>query len=456
VRSRLFASLLTLVVVSVAVPANAATVFAVDDGPFVVTPNTTLVLGQLRVQPTTFTLPVPGLLSNDVSGGTLTAALSTPPASGAATVLSTGAFSYSTDPAFAGDVTFTYTASDGFESDTATVTLRVNPQPAARNDIGLVAPGGSVIIDVLANDVDPNGDPLGLSISTKPTYGTALVQTDNKIRYVQSGASSTTDSFKYAVTDGLSTSTARVDVTIAKPLPAGSEDIGMVDPVGGQWHLRDSGTGAVNSFFYGVPGDAPFVGDWDCDGDATPGLYRRSDGFVYVRNSNSQGVADVSFIFGNPSDVPLAGDFNGDGCDTVSVYRPSTQQVFVINKLGTNGGGLGPAEVSYIFGNPGDKPFVGDFDGDGTDTIGLHRESTGRVYFRNSHTSGFADADFVFGNPLDRLVAGDWSSDGLDSPAVFRPLEARFYFRFTNTQGFADAIVPFGEFPWLPVAGTFG
>jgi hypothetical protein len=65
------------------------------------------------------------------------------------------------------------------------------------------------------------------------------------------------------------------------------------------------------------------MGDWNCDGVQTPGLYRQSDGFVYLRNSNTQGVADITFFFGNPGDVPIAGDFNGNGCDTVSIYRPS-------------------------------------------------------------------------------------------------------------------------------------
>lgn len=447
---------LVVAVVAMAAPARTATVVAVDDGPFVVTPTTTFVLGQVVVPETTFTVLAPGLLVNDMPTGFLKAAKVSDPGSGSVEVAENGTVTYVADPAFAGDVTFVYSASDGVDSDTATVTLTVNPKPAARNDTGLVPPGDSTIVDVLANDVDPNGDPLTLSISAKPAFGTALVQTDNKIRYVHNGTAATSDSFTYVVSDGTSTSTARVDITIAKPLPPGSEDVGLVDTVLGEWHLRDSGTGVVNSFFYGDSGDAPFMGDWDCDGDATPGLYRQSDGLVYIRNSNDQGVADAAYIFGNPSDVPLAGDFNGDGCDTVSVYRPSTQQVFVINKLGINGGGLGPAETSYVFGNPEDKPFVGDFDGDGIDTIGLHRESTGRVYFRNSHTTGFADADFIFGNPQDRLVAGDWNTTGSDSPAVFRPLETRFYFRFTNTQGFADAIVPFGQFAWRPVAGNFG
>lgn len=35
----------------------------------------------------------------------------------------------------------------------------------------------------------------------------------------------------------------------------------------------------------------------------------------------------------------------------------------------------GISEVEYYIGNPGDKPFVGDFDGDCIDTFGLHRET---------------------------------------------------------------------------------
>ena len=236
---------------------------------------------------------------------------------------------------------------------------------------------------------------------------------------------------------------------------AGLETVGLVDPGAGFWNLRNSG-GDVTSFFYGNPGDFPIIGDWDCDGDETPGMYRQSDGFVYLRNSNTQGVADIKFFFGDPGDIPIVGDFNGDGCHTVSIYRPSLSRVFVINKLGENNGGLGEAELSYFFGNPGDKPFVGDFDGDGKETIGLHRESTGLVYFRNSHTQGVADNEFIFGDPGDRIVGGDWIQIGIDSPAVFRPGSTTFFFRHSNTQGVADNQFVFGEAPYLPVAGDFG
>ena len=107
--------------------------------------------------------------------------------------------------------------------------------------------------------------------------------------------------------------------------------VGLVDPATGEWHLRGP-DGFTTSFFYGNPGDYPIMGDWNCDTIDTPGLYRQSDGYVYLRNSNTQGNADIRFYFGNPGDIPLAGDFNGDGCDTVSIYRQSEGRVYIINE----------------------------------------------------------------------------------------------------------------------------
>jgi hypothetical protein len=243
------------------------------------------------------------------------------------------------------------------------------------------------------------------------------------------------------------------------PAFAQEGSIGIVDTATGEWYLRDPANGATTRFFYGNPGDLPMVGDWDCDGDETPGLYRQSDGFVYLRNSNSQGVANIRFFFGNPGDIPLAGDFNGDGCDTVSIYRPSEGRVFIINALGANEGGLGAAEFSYYFGNPGDKPYVGDFDDDGIDEIGLHRESTGLVYFRFTHTQGVADSQFIFGDPGDKMVAAEWATRGAPGPetvGLFRPSNCTSYLRHTNTQGVANVTLTYGLPTGLPVAGDFG
>ena len=109
------------------------------------------------------------------------------------------------------------------------------------------------------------------------------------------------------------TATRDFTITIARRPATGEADlVGLVDPATGIWSLRGA-AGGVTTFYYGNPGDVPFAGDWDCDGDDTPGLYRQSDGFVYLRNSNTQGIADIRFFFGNPGDIPMAGDFNNDG-----------------------------------------------------------------------------------------------------------------------------------------------
>jgi hypothetical protein len=119
---------------------------------------------------------------------------------------------------------------------------------------------------------------------------------------------------------------------------------------------------------------------------------------------------------------------------------------------------LGSADYSFLFGNPGDKPVVGDWDGSGTDEIGLHRETTGLFYWRNTLTSGIADGSILFGNPGDRFVAGDRGIvDDRDTPAVFRPADATIYFRHTLSQGTADShmVWPGAKSSWIPVSGQF-
>ena len=221
--------------------------------------------------------------------------------------------------------------------------------------------------------------------------------------------------------------------------PAAAEDgIGVVDERTGEWYLRDPTSGETTSFYYGNPGDRPFVGDWDCDGTETPGLYRQRDGYVYLRNSNTQGYAHLKFFFGNPGDVPLAGDWNGDGCDTVSLYRPSEGRFYVINTLGSEDAGLGAAELSYTFGNPGDTPFAGDFDGDGVDTFGVARN--GRVYLSNTHGGASAATEFDFGDRADPLLAGAWTAGG-DTIASYRSAAGVFALKHSNSAGIADTEV---------------
>jgi hypothetical protein len=316
---------------------------------------------------------------------------------------------------------------------------------------GVFCFGGPVLASACAGD---SGGPVVGWATPSATDGPLVVYGLVSYGPVDCGAG-TVDSKAQAVGAHSFWITTMVERIKNPPPPPPGHTTGLVDPSRGKWFLFDDVGIATASFYYGDPGDYPFVGDWDGDGVETPGLYRQSDGYVYLRNSNTQGNADIKFFFGDPGDVPIAGDFNNDGFDTVSIYRPSNQTFYIINKLGSGDQGLGAADLSYVFGNPGDKPFVGDFDGDGVETAGLHRESTGLVYFRNSHTQGNADAQFIFGDPGDRLIAGDWTADGTFTPALFRPSNTTMYFRHTNTQGNADdEFIPIPtNASWLPIAG---
>ncbi len=341
------------------------------------------------------------------------------------------------------------------------VSFLPNSPPVASDD-GYAVERGAVLTvavpGVLGNDTDPDGDTLTANVVTGPAHGALLLGSDGSFTYTHDGSATTSDSFTYRANDGTAdsnTATVTIGVTQVLPTVLAPTSVGLVDPSQGRWHLREYHTGAVTSFYFGNPGDVPFMGDWDCDGDATPGLFRTSDAFAYLRNSNSVGIADIRFFFGNPSDVPLAGDFNGDGCDTLSIYRPSEQRFYIMNELGENEGGLGAADYFFTFGNPGDKPVVGDWDGDGIDEVGLHRESTGFFYYRNSLDTGIASAEFYFGDPGDRFVAGDWGTvDGVETPAVYRPSNTTFYFRHTNTPGVADSEFVWGDSAWIPVSGV--
>ena len=59
-------------------------------------------------------------------------------------------------------------------------------------------------------------------------------------------------------------------------------------------------------------------------------MVRRGNSF-YVRNSNSSGPAEITVAYGDAGDTVLVGDWNGDGIDTLAVRRGNTY--FVKNSI---------------------------------------------------------------------------------------------------------------------------
>ena len=93
-----------------------------------------------------------------------------------------------------------------------------NAAPVAANDMITVPEDSSVAVDVLANDVDADGNTLVVSAVTTPSHGTAVLATTgadaNKITYKPVANFTGVDSFTYTVGDGRATATAAVTVTV--------------------------------------------------------------------------------------------------------------------------------------------------------------------------------------------------------------------------------------------------
>ena len=103
-----------------------------------------------------------------------------------------------------------------------------------------------------------------------------------------------------------------------------ADQVLLVEP-NGRWHVRFPGASDY-TFWYGVAGDVPLLGDWDGDGYDTPGMYRASNGFAYLTNdlppNGGVGFGDpaLTFFFGIPGDRVFVGDWNGDGIDTLRLH----------------------------------------------------------------------------------------------------------------------------------------
>jgi subtilisin family serine protease len=93
-----------------------------------------------------------------------------------------------------------------------------NRAPVAVDDAASVDPGGSVDVPVLANDSDPDGDPLTIQSFTQGANGTVTEPVPGTLRYMHNDGSSNSDSFTYTASDGRGgTDTATVEITVRRP-----------------------------------------------------------------------------------------------------------------------------------------------------------------------------------------------------------------------------------------------
>ena len=154
------------------------------------------------------------LVANSAVGGTVT--------------INSATGDYSFDPAadFSGTASFRFTASDGSRtSSPATVTIAVAPvndAPIARNDAANTSAGTPVLVDVLANDSDVDGDVLAIAAVGGAGHGTVAI-VDGQVRYSPNAGFTGNDMFNYSISDGAGgTAQASATVTVGAASASGS------------------------------------------------------------------------------------------------------------------------------------------------------------------------------------------------------------------------------------------
>jgi Bacterial Ig domain len=101
--------------------------------------------------------------------------------------------------------------------------LKVNCPPFARDDFAATVNGIPIAINVLANDSEPNEDPMTVTAVTQPAHGTAAINPNQTVTYDPVCVFQGTDTFTYTVSDGQGgTDTATVSVRARKTSRRGS------------------------------------------------------------------------------------------------------------------------------------------------------------------------------------------------------------------------------------------
>ncbi len=198
------------------------------------------------------------------------------------------------------------------------------------------------------------------------------------------------------------------------------------------------------------------IGVFRADGD--------SGRFILDSNFSGEweGASDRTFLFGYDDDVPIVGDWDGDGDDEIGVHRNVGGAGYFIQDYNDNGYWDG-GDRYFVFGDATDTPIIGDWDGDGDDDIGSHRAVGDAGYFIQDYNgNGYWDGGdrfFVFGYDDDTPIIGDWDGDGDDEIGVHRVAGAAGQFiQDYNGNGYwdgGDRYFTFGDATDTPIIGDW-
>jgi hypothetical protein len=287
--------------------------------------------------------------------------------------------------------------------------------------------------------------------------------------------------------------------------------IGLHRPSTGAWYLMDNDAGnwvdcttdvCIPSFGGGAS-KLPVVGDWNGTGSSKIGVYDVERNTWLLDGSGDGTSRDCtndtcpSFTLpktSNSSEIPVVGDWLGLGRDAVGVYQlvPRQMERAVARRVSTwserrliraasaegkigfwyldaNGNGkwdgCGTDRCYGPFGNAGELPVVGNWDGKKGANIGTFDPQSGmwEVDFNGNGKWDGCNVDKCwgpFGSVGDLPVVGDWSGTGMAKIGVFRGTTGEWFLDINGNGKWDGCSVDkcvrnFGQAGDLPVVGKW-
>lgn len=250
---------------------------------------------------------------------------------GTAVINPDNTITYTPDPDFFGAESLLYKVSDGnggITTQRINITINevadeVEPNlaPILGKDNKTMDEDTSAVINVLANDYDPNGDILAVINVFGMNHGLAVINADNTITYTPDENFHGEDSFYYQASDGNGgTATQRINVTV-NDVPDEEPSNAAPDLAKDNVYMGDNETVIIN----------PLANDSDPDGDVLTitNVAGMSHGTVIINADNTLTYTVDTDYVGGDSFLYTVSDGNGGTAtqrinvtinDTVDIY----------------------------------------------------------------------------------------------------------------------------------------
>ncbi len=202
-----------------------------------------------------------------------------------------------------------------------------NSPPIATADGAVTAGSAPVVIAVLGNDIDPEGNALSIFLVTQGSNGSVAINPDGTLTYTPAPGFFGADSFTYTVSDGaggFATTTVSISAGNSPPVAADdnaetTEDTPTTITVLNNDSDSDGGTLSVSAVTQGANGGVVVNSDGTIT--YTPNAnFNGDDSFTYTISDGQGGsdTATVSVSVGAVNDPPVAANDAGSTAEDTS------------------------------------------------------------------------------------------------------------------------------------------